>query len=244
MMTLLTPSSGKHQHEPLDHPRRSLRLCKFDTARSKADPDAIDLELAHYSLYNITGYDEFDFDGVVHANFEKDDQVVSFTNGNGCWQCASYVAISYCWGKDTADKVISLNGQDFVVSKNLHDLLTVLRDGLHDQRQFWIDQVCINQLDVYERNNQVSLMSYIYSSAESVYVWLGNATLNTVLALRTLEQLAFAVVGLERVQKDTTVDISKEVASQNNAEGLLALKGLLTREYWTRLWIVQEVIYA
>ena len=243
-MTSLTHSFGIYQHEPLEHPRRCLRLCSFATKGFTADSDAIDLEIAHYSLHNVSDHDDFNSDGLVYANFEKDDQVVSFTDANNHRQCTSYTAVSYCWGKDTTSKTVSLNGQDFVVSENLHNLLTVLRDGQHNQRLLWIDQLCINQVDVYERNNQVSLMSYIYSSAESVYVWLGNATPETGLGLRTLEQLETSAVGLEQMHEDNVVETSKEIAAPHDSEGLLALKSLLTREYWTRLWIVQEVVYA
>jgi hypothetical protein len=37
----------------------------------------------------------------------------------------------------------------------------------------WIDQICINQSDIKERGQQVTLMGQIYSSCSVVLVWLG-----------------------------------------------------------------------
>jgi hypothetical protein len=40
-------------------------------------------------------------------------------------------------------------------------------------RRIWIDAVCINQQDLRERSQQVSIMRDIYRSARDVVVWLG-----------------------------------------------------------------------
>ncbi|KAI4911049.1 hypothetical protein J4E90_007306 [Alternaria incomplexa] len=96
-----------------------------------------------------------------------------------------YVALSYCWG-DVEDTVeISLQGPTtkssdtgqepitapFRITRHLHSALTALRN---ERRQcFWIDALCINQQDPHEKTHQVQFMGNIYSSAESVLVWLG-----------------------------------------------------------------------
>jgi hypothetical protein len=38
---------------------------------------------------------------------------------------------------------------------------------------FWIDAICINQLDVPERNQQLAMMKWIYFRADTVVIWLG-----------------------------------------------------------------------
>ena len=40
----------------------------------------------------------------------------------------------------------------------------------------WIDQICINQTDIEERDSQVLLMRDIYEHAARVQIWLGEAT--------------------------------------------------------------------
>ncbi|PVI02828.1 heterokaryon incompatibility, partial [Periconia macrospinosa] len=144
-----------------------------------------------------------------------------------------YTAVSYCWGEATTSHVIKLNGRTFEVSDNLYQLLSVLRER-KEKRWFWIDQICINQLDVEERNAQVSLMSFIYSSAEAVFAWLGSSTATTGLGFGMLA----------RLEEDAAQFASEEDLTDEEKEGLRTVSELLSREYWTRLWIVQEVIYA
>lgn len=100
--------------------------------------------------------------------------------------------------------------------------------------------MCIHQLDVVERNNQVNLMSSIDLSAESVYAWLGLETLTTHLGLRILEYLDTPAEEVEPEIPDPSI----HSITCGSDEALLAAVDLLTREYWTRLWIVQEAVYA
>jgi Heterokaryon incompatibility protein (HET) len=44
---------------------------------------------------------------------------------------------------------------------------------------FWIDAICINQLDNKERSAQVNMMDKVYQKAEAVDVWLGKWTPDT-----------------------------------------------------------------
>jgi hypothetical protein len=46
----------------------------------------------------------------------------------------------------------------------------------------WLDQICINQTDIEERNTQVLLMKDVYSHAQSTYIWLGEAGEDTEAA--------------------------------------------------------------
>jgi len=55
-----------------------------------------------------------------------------------------YDALSYRWGDGAAKRHIILNGDGFLVGKNLEDALRYLRS--HTQGTlFWIDALCINQ---------------------------------------------------------------------------------------------------
>jgi len=83
-----------------------------------------------------------------------------------------YEAVSYCAG-DAADFLsLTLNGHAFNVFRSLWEALQRFRDP-GDIRVLWIDQVCINQLDIAERDRQVLLMKNIYENAQQVLIWLG-----------------------------------------------------------------------
>jgi len=70
--------------------------------------------------------------------------------------------------------------RSIAIGMNLSDFLVQLNDGRCRGNYFppstvslWIDAVCINQKDKAEQASQIPLMGDIYSTAESVIVWLG-----------------------------------------------------------------------
>lgn len=117
---------------------------------------------------------------------DDDDEVISFvlrytpladTTGR-----LKYSALSYCWGSaDEAHPVMIrdenrrnniLASVTMSVNRNLYSALRKLRRRQEPQT-LWIDLLCIKQSDLKERAQQVELMGEIYSSAHTVYVWLG-----------------------------------------------------------------------
>ncbi|KAK0724223.1 heterokaryon incompatibility protein-domain-containing protein [Lasiosphaeris hirsuta] len=101
-----------------------------------------------------------------------------------------YVALSYTWGNshpspvsppkaqnktpriDSEPVSITVNDHAFGIAPNLHAALVHLRSPTHPL-PIWADAVCINQHDAEERNQQVSLMSFIYSRAIHTVAWIG-----------------------------------------------------------------------
>jgi hypothetical protein len=61
------------------------------------------------------------------------------------------------------------------IRSNLCWALRFLRDPAN-VRVLWADALCINQDDLEERNQQVSLMGFIFGRAQTVLVWLGTST--------------------------------------------------------------------
>lgn len=90
-------------------------------------------------------------------------------------QRPSFQSLSYVWGeKASPSHVVKLQvpGCDIEVTENCYQALW------HIRKQFgavsiWVDSICINQDDKREKEGQISLMQEIYSSASSVYIWLG-----------------------------------------------------------------------
>ncbi|KFA71687.1 hypothetical protein S40288_09533 [Stachybotrys chartarum IBT 40288] len=83
-----------------------------------------------------------------------------------------YEALSYTWGDASDTREIVLNGHVVSVTANLFLALRRLRLE-DDVRVMWVDAVCINQLDLDERSQQVSLMRKIYSLCDEAAIWLG-----------------------------------------------------------------------
>ena len=161
-----------------------------------------------------------------------------------------YEALSYEWGPERF-KVISLNGSDIKVRQNLFDALSCLQ-FLDRVRALWIDAICINQENIKERNHQVSQMASIYKQARMVVVWLGwpgNALTDSVvtcqMALRFLQRTLDYVGQFYDyclVPESPYHWVNDErVKSRHIMSGLQSLS---RKRYWTRLWVIQEVLLA
>jgi hypothetical protein len=101
-------------------------------------------------------------------------------------------------------------------------------DGFACNSLIWVDYLCIDQEDVVERNHQVNLMCRIYGKAKTVLVWLGPETDGSDVGIKFLGQHWRHIVhgiGLDPAGGDKAVE-------------------LLYRDYWRRMWVVQEFFLA
>lgn len=100
----------------------------------------------------------------------------------------------------------------------------------------WIDSICINQNDIPERNAQVALMARIYSSAQSVVIWLGPADEETKRVLTALSKDE-----VSRQMEEKTKPADRETLTERRR---LAWDLLAERSWFQRRWIVQELCLA
>lgn len=167
-------------------------------------------------------------------------------------QCPPYMALSYTWEKEPTalaveerSNTIFIGVRPFDVRPNLFDFLLTyseynvksLKMAFHTYAKsghdpctpyLWIDQLCIDQASTLERNHQVNMMREIYVNANHVIVWLP-CDAATTWALGTIitdpHNSAFPPVG--------------------DGGGLRTeAEQLEEHYYWTRLWILQEIILA
>lgn len=147
----------------------------------------------------------------------------------------AYVALSYAWG-DVSRKRKILVGDLFIsVSASLDSALRTLRDP-RESRWVWADALCINQQDESEKGDQVRLMTRIYHQAESVAIYLGPRSEDSHLAMELIEKVSNKAGIPRKITSLTPTPFSE----QNFA----AVVALFEREYWHRLWVVQEVFNA
>ncbi|TVY87284.1 Heterokaryon incompatibility protein 6,OR allele [Lachnellula willkommii] len=181
-----------------------------------------------------------------------------------------FTALSYSWGDQTQRCEILLNGAPISITKNLESALRHLR--LQDKPlTLWIDALCIDQSDDVEKGEQIEQMGQIYSEALSVITWLGPAADNSDVAMqwnqrygvlaselgvgscpelqlrRLLEKADLC--GTESVEREiqTFIEDLKIQLSRDSAEQLMcvaAVEQLLKRPYWSRVWVVQELVSA
>jgi hypothetical protein len=127
----------------------------------------------------------------------NDDDLITceLHHGNLHSAAPQYEALSYCWGnlddtinitlrfptsKDGAasfppktETSTSYIGFQVPVTRNLYQALRVLRHRT-SPRNLWVDALCIDQCNIFERNSQVRLMHEVYSCAWAVLIYLGD----------------------------------------------------------------------
>ncbi|EQB47438.1 heterokaryon incompatibility protein [Colletotrichum gloeosporioides Cg-14] len=154
----------------------------------------------------------------------------------------SYTALSYTWGEPIFDAMIECDGHEKAITKSLESAL------LHFRREdesvvLWIDQICIDQSNNDEKGQQIPLMSRIYQRATNTAIWLGEASEGSDVAIKLLEEVNI------RLQFTTEDDIDpKEFERMRlpapESKDWSALWDLLSRQWFTRVWIIQEVILS
>ncbi|KAL8743657.1 MAG: hypothetical protein Q9190_004015 [Brigantiaea leucoxantha] len=161
---------------------------------------------------------------------------------------SQYEALSYAWGSSEKDSHILCQDQKLPITSNLHVALTRLRSTSRPRR-LWIDQICINQDDLDERSAQVAMMGIIYRCASRVIVWLGDKDDTSDAAMTFAAALCCNLSlhnGRSRKELLTFSDLGKPVEGTDfilpdEKSGLwVALAKLLNREWFQRLWVVQE----
>jgi hypothetical protein len=84
-----------------------------------------------------------------------------------------YFALSYMWGDDKVKVPILVNNILVSVTLNLEAALRYIRQE-DKPTIFWIDALCINQMDIKDKESHLPLMGSIYSKARTVYVYTGH----------------------------------------------------------------------
>lgn len=93
-------------------------------------------------------------------------------------EAPQYDALSYVWGPTTPPKTLRIEGRNISIPiiPNLHAALHALCSD-NSLQYLWVDAVCINQMDMEEKEYQVAMMADIYISAATVRIYLGKSLL-------------------------------------------------------------------
>lgn len=174
-------------------------------------------------------------------------------------QAPPYRALSYAWGAQQSKQHILLGGKRLEIGQNLFDFLNTVPRRITGT-YLWVDQICINQESKVERSQQVGIMDQIYKSAEQVIIWLGPVSEHTEDLSHVVEWLRnqYDVRGLQRnsiversdvdnftIHVHPTITFPVDWKSMIlTSKGQRALNDFCEREYWSRLWPIQEILLA
>jgi hypothetical protein len=169
-----------------------------------------------------------------------------------------YETVSYVWGSSLRDRHLPLSdGMVLGINENLEIAILKLARWC-STGYLWIDQICINQASISERNHQVKLMGRIYGAGSCVLVWLGlfehpsNDGILDWVCRTTEESLATGKPEKDVLQRlkiillgDVRLRNRQMSVSQDYHE--LAVGQLhkhLGSEWFSRAWVYQEVVLS
>jgi len=220
-------------YRPLDQNRQEIRLLKQSSANIRSGR-------LHYEL--------------IHYTFDEKHP---------------YFALSYVWGQQELQETIFVDGKMVPVSANLFAALNSICDAsraattgadvssdkwlkfgpsfgsedyianfvqiiLRDELvlEIWVDALCINQSNDGEKSQQIMLMPQIYTNAYCVIMWLGKEERNTEIGFKMIRD----------APSDSMVELVRN--GIENPDQWESLQRLLARPYWSRVWIIQEVLLS
>ncbi|KAJ4308054.1 hypothetical protein N0V94_009513 [Neodidymelliopsis sp. IMI 364377] len=161
----------------------------------------------------------------------------------------AFTAVSYEWGPNSDIRPFNLRVGDkqLAVTESAYRVVCGLAPESGDQ-YIWCDFICINQSDWDERASQVKMMGDIYANAAKVTVFLNTASAVDYdvcdLASHHLQKVNRS---LELPQWDMTrqwTRFNKIKIHENGSLGWQALAKIFERQYWSRAWVVQEIVLA
>ena len=145
---------------------------------------------------------------------------------------------------------IEIDNHSVTIRKNLAIALRNLRT-LETERMLWVDALCINQTDSDEKGWQVPRMHEIYSLADKVVVWLGEATELSDVAIDLIQNAAAVYrkengIELNEVFKlgDTVEKLEGRTPQLSVEDAQRSIIMLFQRTWWSRVWVIQEVVFS
>ncbi|KAJ3544885.1 hypothetical protein NM208_g2790 [Fusarium decemcellulare] len=171
-----------------------------------------------------------------------------------------FEAISYVWGNGALTESVVTSRGFIPITATLASVLQRLRDQ-RQSRLYWADALCIDQLDMAEKEVQVSLMGVIYSSAVRVLCdlsedaedfnpvldamrryWKKNIRHGFLMGQGNLPWLSGEatanVLGLS-MPTNEEADAIEDVDGEDWTARFLAIMSL---PWFHRLWVVQEFV--
>ncbi|KAF4449054.1 heterokaryon incompatibility het-6 [Fusarium albosuccineum] len=172
----------------------------------------------------------------ISAATDSDSPVHAVLEDHRTDDCPEYEAVSYCWGGEDGNSKRShpIYLGDYwdilLQTNNCWSMLQHLRPRT-GARPVWVDAVCINQEDHFEREIQVSMMGNIYRRCLRAIIYLGEDVVPPKGLART---------------KHRTYPGRHDLSEFQNIipASLTDLKQLFKLKYFQRVWVIQEVIQA
>ena len=224
-----TRMASPYRYTPLDETRQEIRLMTLFPG-SFDDPIVLSIRRTPLTKMQIPRFEALSY-AWGNASDRQDIFIQKKSTLAATWR--KVTSSSPMW------KILS-------VTSNLSQALRYIR--LKGQpRVLWADAVCVDQQNLDERSKQVTRMPDIYGSAKGTIAWFGPESSNSALAMKIIAYIGSRVIvdfkqDIIRLASDSyrSVDHFHE-SLQLDKETYRAIRELLSRSWFERLWILQEV---
>ena len=154
-------------------------------------------------------------------------------------EAPAFEAMSYTWGAPDNPGSIRIGSRSYAVRRSLYEFLFKIRRK--DQvRLLWVDGLCIDQDDLDEKTSQVKDMGLIFARADTVLAWVGEHAEESEKLFRPWPKLSRHVIPfLLRL-----VGWPHQLTYAERSERERIWTAFLSRPYFSRLWVLQELVVA
>ncbi|MCJ1279346.1 hypothetical protein MMC21_007170 [Puttea exsequens] len=163
-----------------------------------------------------------------------------------------YECLSYTWGAPSLNERIILDCKCLPITTNL-SLAIEGSQKATKKSLIWIDAICINQEDPEEKAQQIQEMGTIFSKASQVIVFLGSEAEGSQNVPGFCEKIQKCIEKREKTMQKVFGGFSNKIWPEE-FEGLglppqgdpawAVLMKLVSRPWFIRVWIIQEVVLA
>jgi hypothetical protein len=145
------------------------------------------------------------------------------------------------WGDPSPVDYVVVDGARVPIAANLARAMECLRNlKTPNPILIWIDAICINQSDLIERGDQVAMMRLVYRNADCVRIWMNETIDKDSPAVSALKN--FRIPLLHRDEADNPRP--QDLGLGTDRYFWYHLVPIFQNDYWSRIWIQQEVLNA
>jgi hypothetical protein len=193
-------------------------------------------------------YERLNFDEIRILELnpgEEDAALAGVVSVMDLAKAQSYFALSYVWGPAMKSDQLRTSEGDIPTTSSLTAALKRLRNGKKSVC-IWVDAICINQNDDHEKAIQIRMLPRIFHSADVVLGWIGDESEDSVKAIETLLQIRTLDISPRDWPKElpTIPNTWRNGVPPYDDNVWWAIGDLFKREWFSRVWVIQEVILA
>lgn len=153
-------------------------------------------------------------------------------------EISRYSIVSHVWDRSDDSCTVWVNSEPRQVSNNLFRFLQLTQQS-REAKLFWVDYICIQQLDQLEKDYALRIWTRICAYAQECIIWLGDLS-KDITPLPTQRNKLFSAVTTSRVERGYG---SLERGGQSKEKYTL-FSSIARHTYWRRAWVIQEPFLA